>query len=514
VSVDSPTAVRSDASSGDDFLPDIAESGLTPDIKSSVRILVVDDDRTLLDSCTSVLKAEGYNCATARRAEEALSLVGSRTFDVALIDLYLGDTSGIELLGQIRGKQPDILPVIITGRASVDSGIESMRAGAWDYLPKPFSALQLSVLLGRAAYRIHAGRELRNRATRAVQAPMAGETNLLGVSRALRQAVEAALQAAPTDASVFVTGESGTGKELIARFIHEQSRRSRRAFVPVNCAALPDTLLESEMFGYRRGAFTGAVRDKRGLLETAHQGTIFLDEIGEMSPVIQTKLLRVVQDGVVRRLGSEVEDAVVDVRFISATNRDPEEALKEGVLRPDLFYRLKVVPIHLPSLAERPEDIPVLSNHFLVRYWQRHRGSAQEPPHFSESALDLLVSQPWPGNVRELQNVIEHLTVLAEPGSAVGAEHIPIAAAEGDPSTPRPRRMTLAPFHEAKSQFIEQFEREYLANLVASTAGNMSEAARRAQIDRTTLYRLMCRHGLTRSALMGEIEDEAEAESK
>ena len=512
MSSNAPTAVHDDAGAGEEFVTTLTEDGLSPEVKASIRVLVVDDDRTLLDSCTSVLKAEGYTCTTARRPEEALSLLATRTFDVALIDLYLGDSSGIELLGQVRAKQPDILAVIITGRASVDSGIESMRAGAWDYLPKPFSAVQLSVLLGRAAFRIHAGREIRNRATRAVQAASPGETKLLGVSKGLRDALEAALRAAPTDASVFITGESGTGKELIARFIHENSRRTKRAFVPVNCAALPDNLLESEMFGYRRGAFTGAVRDKRGMLETAHQGTLFLDEIGEMSPVLQTKLLRVVQDGVVRRLGSEVEDAVVDVRFISATNRDPEDALKEGILRPDLFYRLKVVPIHLTPLRERPEDIPVLANNFLSRYWQRHRGAAQDVPHFSESAVELLVGQEWAGNVRELQNVIEHLTVLAEPGAPIEARDIPVSGSEHQVEVARVGRMTLAPFHEAKGEFVEQFEREYLANLVASTAGNMSEAARRAEIDRTTLYRLMCKHGLTRGALMGEVEEALELE--
>ncbi len=240
------------------------------------------------------------------------------------------------------------------------------------------------------------------------------------------------------------------------------------------------------------------------MLETAHQGTVFLDEIGEMSPALQTKLLRVVQDGVVRRLGSEVEDAVVDVRFISATNRDPEAALSDGQLRPDLFYRLRVVPIHLPALRERPEDIPVLANHFLVRYWRRHRGPAQEPPRLSEAALEFLASQPWPGNIRELQNVIEHLTVLADPDSTVEPESIPLGEVEQEPASVRPGRATLMPFHEAKGQFIEQFEREYLANLVAATGGNMSEAARRAEVDRTTLYRLMYKHGLSRSALMGE----------
>ncbi len=480
------------------------EIGLTPEVKASIRVLVVDDDRTLLDTCSSVLAADGYCCATARTAEKALSLIATRNFDVVLIDLYLQESSGLELLGQVRSKLPDALPIVITGRASVESGIESIREGAWEYLPKPFSAMQLSVLLGRAAYRIAAGRMLEDRAKRVVQSIGDGQTKMLGISRALRVAVEKALRAASTEASVFLTGESGTGKELVARLIHEQSRRSRRPFVPINCAAFPDTLLESEMFGYRRGAFTGAVRDKRGLLETAHRGTILLDEIGDMSPALQTKLLRVIQDGVVRRLGSEVEDAVVDVRFISSTNRDPDEALAEGRLRLDLYYRLRVVPIHLPALRERVEDIPVLANHFLQHYWARHRGLAQDPPRFSESALEFLVGQQWPGNVRELQNVIEHLTVFVDAGATVEPADIPVGELDGRQDAAPAWRVTSKPFHEAKGQFIDQFERQYLASLVANTAGNMSEAARRAKVDRTTLYRLMYKHGLSRRDLMGE----------
>lgn len=479
--------------------------GLSEEIKKSIRVLVVDDDRTLLDSCTTVMENEGYVCATARKPAEATSLVNSRQFDIMLIDLYLGDSSGLELLGQLRSKQPNALPIIITGRPSVESGIDAVRAGAWDYLPKPFSAMQLSILLGRAAYRIHAGRELENRAAEEVEAVAPGETKLLGASRALKQAVEAALRAAPTDASVFITGESGTGKELIARFIHEHSRRSRRPFVPVNCAALPETLLESEMFGYRKGAFTGAVRDKRGLLETAHQGTIFLDELAEMTAALQTKLLRVIQDGVVRRLGSETQDAVVDVRFISATNVDPEHALEEGQLRPDLYYRLKVVPIHLPPLRERPEDIPILANHFLIQYWKRHRGHGQELPRFSEDAIDALMRQEWRGNVRELQNVIEHLTVLVDGGDTIGPTDIPFDGSEL-PETFWAGPVSLGPYHEQKNQYIEQFERQYVANLVTRTNGNLSEAARRAGVDRTTLYRLMDKYGFSRSSLIGEEE--------
>lgn len=483
---------------------DLPGCSLSSEVKASIQVLVVDDDRTLLESCTSVLDSEGYTCATARTAEEALALVARRKFDVALLDLYLPDSSGLELLVRLRAKLPNVLPIVITGRPSVERGIESIRSGAWEFLPKPFSAMQLSILLGRATYRISAERQLEGRAAQLTETGgPGGQTALLGVSRGFRLAVETALRAASTDASVFITGESGTGKELIARLIHEQSPRARRAFVPINCSALPETLLESEMFGYRKGAFTGAMRDKKGLLEVAHLGTMFMDELAEMSPALQTKLLRVIQDGAVRRLGSEGEDVLVDVRFISATNRDPEDALEEGQLRPDLYYRLRVVPIHLPPLRQRPEDIPALANHFLSHYWLRHRGPGAEPPCFEDSALDLLERQRWPGNVRELQNVIEHLTVFVDPGATVMPDDIPLPENERRSSERAAGPIPLGPFHEAKGQYIEQFERQYLANLVSRTAGNMSEAARRAGVDRTTLYRLMYKYGLSRTALMG-----------
>src|SRR5713101_3277359 len=248
---------------------------------------------------------------------------------------------------------------------------------------------------------------------------------LLGTAPAFRGAIAFAQKVAPTDASVFITGESGSGKELIAQFIHQHSRRSSRPFVAVNCAALPEGLLESEMFGHRKGAFTGAVRDKPGLLEVANGGTLFLDELVEMTKPIQAKLLRVIQDGVVRRVGSESTDAVVNVRFIACTNRNPEEAVAAQVLREDLYYRLRVVPIHVPPLRERPSDIPALVNHLLIQYWNRHRGAATPLPTFSEAAVRALRARPWKGNVRELENVIEHMVVLLEPGAEIAPEHIP-----------------------------------------------------------------------------------------
>src|SRR5437773_8464561 len=251
---------------------------------------------------------------------------------------------------------------------------------------------------------------------------------LLGTAPAFRRAIELARKVAPTDASVFITGESGSGKEMIAQFIHHHSRRSSRPFVAINCAALPEGLLESEMFGHRKGAFTGAVRDKPGLLEAAHGGTLFLDELIEMSKPIQAKLLRVIQDGVVRRVGSETNDAVVNVRFIAATNSDAEAAVKAGTLREDLYYRLRVVPIHVPPLRERPEDIPLLAEYFLSTYWVRHRRKSEASPTLSDGAIRTLCSHVWRGNVRELQNVIEHVAVLTEPGAVIRPEDLPLTA--------------------------------------------------------------------------------------
>jgi transcriptional regulator with PAS, ATPase and Fis domain len=319
----------------------------------------------------------------------------------------------------------------------------------------------------------------------------------------MREAVAKALKVAPTDASVFITGESGTGKELFAQYIHRESRRSRRSFVAVNCAALPGELLESEMFGHKRGAFTGAIRDKAGLLEVADQGTFFLDELAEMPMPLQAKLLRVLQDGVLRRVGSEKDDAVVDVRFISATNRDPEEALEEGLLRHDLYYRLRVVPIRLPSLRDRPEDIPVLIRHFIDHFWRRHQIPGEGPPRLARESLDRLVNYEWPGNVRELQNVIENLVVLSDPEEEIQPDRLTILGGGSETYSSisgLPAVDGDMPFHDAKQEIVDRFEREYLSQLVARTEGNMSEAARQAGIDRTTLYRLMDKHNLAREA--------------
>jgi DNA-binding NtrC family response regulator len=399
----------------------------------------------------------------------------------------------------------------MTGNPSVTTSIEALRAGAWDYLPKPFSATHLQVLIGRASHAVMVNREASDLRLQvmhnASQGDSAGGAPLIGISPTFRKAVDLARKVAGTDASVFITGESGTGKEVIAQFIHAHSRRTSRQMVAINCAALPEPLLESEMFGHRKGSFTGADRDKPGLLETANGGTLFLDELTEMSLPLQAKLLRVIQDGVVRRVGSEQPDAVVDVRFISATNRDPQQAVSQGLLRGDLFYRLRVVPIHLPPLRRRLEDIALLANHFLSHYWRHHRQMPDRAPRLSDEAIGFLRSRPWKGNVRELQNVIEHVAVLVDPDSVIEPDDIPIyddgGEAPADPALP----MVLPDeaYHLAKDRVIAHFEKEYLTRLIGRAGGNMSKAARLAKVDRTTLYRLMEKHSVLR-------EEEASAE--
>lgn len=476
---------------------------VAPSARADLRLLVVECDDSLREGCVAVLRGEGYAVTGSSRGDEALKLLQKRKFDIVLVNLFMSGVSGMKILEAAREAHTDSLVILMTGNPSVETNIRALQAGAWEYLAMPFTAEQLQLSVGRAAHRVQEGRGEPVVTLESHDLPDDGMASLIGISPAFCRAVELARKVAKTNASVMISGESGTGKEGIAQLIHKQSRRSGKRFVAINCAALPAQLLESEMFGHKKGSFTGADRDKAGLLEVAHNGSLFLDELTEMPLALQAKLLRVIQDGVVRRVGSEQEDATVDVRFISATNRDPNEAVRTHVLRDDLFYRLRVVPLHLPPLRDRVEDVPLLANHFLGQYWRRHRITDGDCPTLTASALDLLTSLAWPGNVRELQNLMEHLAVLADAGSAIDADDLPgrndatvsISSTRGWPA-----HLMSKAYHPAKEAVLAHFEKEYLSTLVARAERNMSKAARLAGVDRTTLYRLLDKHSIDTGA--------------
>lgn len=456
-------------------------------------VLLVDDEELLVKSCSQILSSEGYEVHTEGRGQAALETVRRRRPDVILTDLMLPDLDGLSLLKEVRSINPATLVIVITGFATVDSSVEAIRAGAYDYIPKPFTATQLRILIGRAAQQVQLLRD--NEQLRDELKQHRSFERVVGTSAAIRKVFDLVSRVASTDASIFLSGESGTGKELIARAIHSRSRRAERPFVAINCAALPDHLLESELFGHERGSFTGAEAQRRGLLETAAGGTFFLDEITEMSVDLQAKLLRVVQERRIRRVGGDAE-IPVDVRWVSATNRDPDAAVRDGALRQDLLFRLNVIPVRLPPLRERREDIPALADHFLRRYAAEYeRGRLRLSP----EGLQILCEHDWPGNVRELQNATERLVSLCTPDQEIGPEDVPEELRGG--SGVRRKSGALAirfdgPFHEAKADAIAQFEQEYLRVLLDRHDGNISQAARSAGMDRKTIHRMLTRHDL------------------
>ena len=456
-----------------------------------VTVLVIDDEEYLLTTCGQILGNEGYEVLTARNGAQGMDLVRRRHPDIIFSDLRLPDTDGMSLLREIRRISPETLVIMMTGFATVDSSVEAIGEGAYDYIPKPFTATQLRILMGRAAQQVALARD--NARLRDALHREYGFENLVGNSQALRQIYSIVSRVAPTDASIFISGESGTGKELVARAIHARSRRAQQPFMAVNCAALPDTLLESELFGHEKGAFTGADSRRKGLIELAEGGTFFLDEITEMSPDLQAKLLRVVQEQRVRRVGGEAEIAV-NVRWVSATNRDPEEAIAERKLRQDLYYRLNVVPIVISPLRERPDDVLPLAQHFLAKYSEQYdRPRLRLTP----EAIEVLQEHSWPGNVRELQNAIERMVSLGLDDSAIGVDELPPELQRSQPPSQDWGEIDPdQPFHEAKNSVVEAFERQYLRALLDRNDGNISQAARIAGIDRKTIHRMLRRYGM------------------
>ncbi len=458
----------------------------------SITVLIVDDEELLVKSCGQILSSEGYTVHTEGRGRSALDMVRRHRPDLILADLHLPDMDGMVLLKEIKKISPESLVIMITGFATVDSSVEAIRAGAYDYIPKPFTATQLRILIGRAAQQVQLVRD--NAVLRDQLKKQYSFENIVGTSESIQKVFSVVSRVAPTDASVFISGESGTGKELIARAIHMNSRRSDRPFMAINCAALPDHLLESELFGHEKGAFTGADVQRRGLLEAASGGTFFLDEVTEMSMDLQAKLLRVIQERKIRRVGGEGE-LTIDVRWVSATNRDPEKAVKDGALRQDLLFRLNVVPLKLPPLRARRDDIPALAQHFLRKYAQEYE---RPQINFAPESLRILCEYDWPGNIRELQNMVERVVSLCAPGQTIGKDDLPEELLNRERSTTRGFSPFLSDqlFHDAKAEAVSSFEKEYLRSLLEKNGGNISQAARQAGIDRKTIHRMLAKYEL------------------
>ncbi|HEX8117845.1 MAG TPA: sigma-54 dependent transcriptional regulator, partial [Pyrinomonadaceae bacterium] len=373
------------------------------------RILVVDDEDGITGALELILGEGGYEVRTAGSAAQAATRLGEGApFDLVFTDLRLGDATGIELLDRIKGDAPDTQVILMTAHGSLDVTIEAIKHGAYYYIEKPFTPEQVLMLASRALQFGEISRE--NRSLKRALSPGDGESfGITGRSPRMLQIIEVIRTAAPSDASVLIEGESGTGKELIAAALHAQSRRASGPYIRINCAALPSELIESELFGYRKGAFTGADRDKRGLIEAASGGTLLLDEIAEMPTHLQTKLLRVLQDRRVRRLGDEQELAV-DFRLLCSTNRDTAQMIQDGTLRKDLFFRVSTIRVKVPPLRERPDDVALLAERFLRAYADKYQKRIRA---FSPAALSTLARYDWPGNVRELESVIEHAVLFA-----------------------------------------------------------------------------------------------------
>jgi len=456
----------------------------------SLRVFLIDDEENMSRILGRILSREGYAVTTFADPREALARIDDHPPDILITDISMPEVDGMAVLAHARRAAPATIVLLMTAYGTIDGAIRALKEGAFDYLTKPFDTQELIEKVARAADALRAYRASSEALRQPVEAPapapgvvedweMELQQRLPGASAAMAKVRGVIMKVAATDSCVLIRGESGTGKELVARAIHDTSARAARRMVPINCAAIPEGLIESELFGHEPGAFTGAVKRKLGLIEAAQGGTLFLDEIGELPLNVQGRLLRVLQDHQVQRLGG-IEPIDVDVRIIAATNRDLEQMVREGTFRPDLFYRLNVIRVALPPLRERKEDIPMLSE-LLARRIGLRKGRALE---FDPEVIARFVEHGWPGNVRELENVIERLLVLADDGRAT-LQMLPLevqtssAAESGLHKTPLP-----AQFRDAR----DQFERRYLSDLLRKSGGSITEAARLSGISRRNLY--------------------------
>ena len=450
-----------------------------------MKILLVDDEQAILETLQILFRGEGYEVTVADSGPKALAALEDEKPDLVLTDVRMPGAGGLDVLSAARQIDPEMPVILMTAQASLQTAVRAVNEGAYYYLQKPFANAELLAICRRAAEvrqlkveNRQLKKEIRRRGQGDARRPVGAAPRFVDVL-ALAETVAA------SGSTVLISGESGTGKELVARYIHELSDRSERAFLSINCGALPDSLLDSELFGHVKGSFTGAVRDKDGLLVAAAGGTFFLDEIGEMSPSTQVKLLRAVQEREVIPVGA-TKAVAVDVRIIAATNRDLEEEISRGAFRSDLYYRLNVIQLHLPPLRERREDVPVLANYFLEKL-ATARGVARVPV-LAPETLEVLSRYDWPGNVRELENALERAAVLAT-GDTIGPQALPERVREA----PRPRLVTE---ETAQNPTMEVVERAYIQWVLQAEGGNKTRAAEVLGIDPSTLYRKLNRYGI------------------
>jgi two-component system response regulator HydG len=452
---------------------------------SSPRVLIIDDETAILDALRVLLKREGFEVHTAASGQQGLDALPVVRPDFILSDIRMPTVSGIDILAAARDMDPTLPVILMTAQASLNSAIQAVNQGAFHYVQKPFSNDEMLVICRRALESRQLKRENQALRREIRRRDVSSAARPAGKSRGFSEVLRLAETVAPADSTVLISGESGTGKEVIARYIHALSDRAGGPFVSINCGALPESLLESELFGHVKGSFTGAVRDKQGLFEAARSGTFFLDEVGEMSPATQVKVLRALQEREVVPVGS-TEPVSVDVRIIAATNRDLEEEMRRGGFRGDLYYRLNVITLHLPPLRDRIDDVPILAEYFLERF-ATARG--RRPPRLAPAALAAFQSYDWPGNVRELENALERAAVLSASGE-IGVEELP-ARITSDRVHP------LVADRLPPNPSLEIIERAYISWVLQAEGGNRTRAAEVLGIDPSTLYRKLTRYGIS-----------------
>jgi two-component system nitrogen regulation response regulator NtrX len=437
-------------------------------------ILICDDEPNILKTLSQVLSDEGYQTLSAPSGEMFRKLLEDEVPDVVFLDVWLGNEDGLVLLSECRERFPNLPVIVMSGHGTIETAVRAIKSGAFDYIEKPLSLDKVLIAASHALKQ--KGLEEENRVLRTI---VSRERAIVGRGVAIEALLGEISRAAPSNGWVLIQGENGTGKELVAREIHRLSHRSQGPFIDVNCAAIPENLIESELFGYEKGAFTGAVSTRKGKFELASGGTLFLDEIGDMSPQTQAKVLRVLQERVLQRLGGH-RDIPVDVRVVAASNKDLRELIRLKEFREDLFYRLNVIPVHVPALRDRPEDIPVLIAHFMTELSERE---GLRPRLIDQEALDLLISYPWPGNVRELKNLIERLLIMSS------QSHISEGEVRQILGSVLPQSNRIAGEGLSLKEAREVFEKDYIQSVLDRFGGNITRASEALKVDRTSLHR-------------------------